>query len=160
MHVTVIGAGIVGVSAAAWLQKAGFKVTIVDSEPVGHGASFGNAGNVSPGAVVPYTLPGVLRSLPGWLLDPEGPLAVRPSALFEVLPWLLAAAKQSTAENALRTSRAMGALHGGTFEAYDALTLGTDAAGLIERPANSMFPKSPMAHRARSSREGCATKPA
>ncbi len=46
-HVTVIGAGIVGVSAAAWLQKAGFKVTIVDSEPVGHGASFGNAGNVT-----------------------------------------------------------------------------------------------------------------
>lgn len=132
-HVTVIGAGIVGVSAAAWLQKYGFTVTIVDSEPVGHGASFGNAGNVSPGAVVPYTLPGVLKSLPGWLLDPEGPLAVRPSALFEVLPWLLAAAKNSTAEAALRTSRAMAALHGQTFEAYDALTLGTDAAGLIER---------------------------
>lgn len=131
-HVTVIGAGIVGVSAVAWLQKAGFKVTIVDSEPVGHGASFGNAGNVSPGAVVPYTLPGVLRALPGWLLDPEGPLAVRPSALFEVLPWLLAAAKNSTTDAALKTSRAMHALHSGTLDAYDALTLGTDAAGLIE----------------------------
>src|SRR5688500_17707544 len=94
-HVTVIGAGIVGVSAAAWLLKSGFDVTLVDSEPVGHGASFGNAGNVSPGAVVPYILPGVLRSLPGWLTDPEGPLAVRPSALFEVLPWLFAAAKNS-----------------------------------------------------------------
>jgi len=132
-RVTVIGAGIVGVSATAWLQKSDFNVTLVDREPVGHGASFGNAGNVSPGAVVPYTLPGVLRALPGWLLDPEGPLAVRPSALFEVLPWLFAAAKNSTVEAALKTSRAMKALHGGTFEAYDALTLGTDAASLIER---------------------------
>ena len=132
-NVTVIGAGIVGVCAAAWLQKSGFEVTLVDSEPVGHGASFGNAGNLSPGAVVPYTLPGVLRALPGWLLDPEGPLAVRPSALFEVLPWLFAAARNSTAEAALKTSRAMKALHSGTFEAYDALIGGTDAAGLIER---------------------------
>ncbi|HYC48003.1 MAG TPA: FAD-dependent oxidoreductase [Burkholderiales bacterium] len=132
-HVTVIGAGIVGVCSAAWLQRRGFGITLVDPEPVGHGASFGNAGNVSPGAVVPYTLPGVLKSLPGWLLDPEGPLAVRPSALFKVLPWLLAAAKQSTTENALATSRAMKALHGGTFEAYEALTRGTDAATLIER---------------------------
>jgi D-amino-acid dehydrogenase len=132
-HVTVIGGGIVGVSAAAWLQKSGFSVTLIDSEPVGLGASFGNAGNISPGAVVPYTLPGVLRALPGWLLDPEGPLAVRPSALFEVLPWLFAAAKNSTAEAALKTSRAMKALHSGTFEAYDALTRGTDGAGLIER---------------------------
>lgn len=131
--VTVIGAGIVGVSAAAWLQKRGFDVTIVDADPVGKGASFGNAGNVSPAAVVPYTLPGVLKELPGWLLNPEGPLAVRASALFEVLPWLLSAAKHSTTEAALKTSRAMRELHRGTFDAYDALTLGTDAAGLIER---------------------------
>ncbi|HYI26293.1 MAG TPA: FAD-dependent oxidoreductase [Bradyrhizobium sp.] len=142
-HVTVIGAGIVGVCAAAWLQKSGFGVTLFDSEPVGHGASFGNAGNISPGAVVPYTLPGVMRALPGWLLDPEGPLAVRPSALFGVLPWLFAAAKNSTAEAALKTSRAMEALHSGTFEAYDAITRGTDAAGLIERSGQLYVSETP-----------------
>ena len=132
-QVTVVGAGIVGVSSAAWLQRAGFKVTLVDSGPVGEGASFGNAGNISPGAVVPYTIPGFLKEVPGWLFDPEGPLAVRPGYLFKVLPWLLAAVKSSTTEAALKASRAMRELHRGTFDAYDALTRNTEAAALIER---------------------------
>ena len=131
--VTIIGAGIVGVSSAAWLQTAGFSVTLVDSGPVGEGASFGNAGNISPGAVVPYLIPGVWKELPRWLLDPQGPLCVRPGSLFRVLPWLLAAAKASTSEAAMKTSHAMHALHRGTFDAYDALTRGTEAAALIER---------------------------
>jgi D-amino-acid dehydrogenase len=132
-RVTIVGAGIVGVSSAAWLQREGFDVTLVESGRVGEGASFGNAGNISPGAVVPYLIPGVFRQLPGWLLDREGPLSVRPGALFKVLPWLLAAAKSSGREAALKTSRAMHELHRGTFDAYNALTRGTDAAALIER---------------------------
>ncbi len=132
-EVTVVGAGIVGVSSAAWLQRAGFEVTLVDAGPVGEGASFGNAGNISPGAVVPYTIPGFLREVPGWLLDAEGPLAVRPGYLLKVLPWILAAVKSSQTETALKTSRAMRELHRGTFDAYDALTRNTEAAALIER---------------------------
>ena len=132
-HVTVVGAGIVGVSSALWLQKAGFEVTIVEAGEVGEGASFGNAGNISPGAVVPYLIPGVLREAPGWLLKSDGPLAVRPGYFLKVLPWLRAAVKASTKEEAFKTSSAMRALHGGTFEAYETLTRGTDAATLIER---------------------------
>ena len=130
--VTVVGAGIVGVSSALWLQRAGFKVTLVDSGPVGEGASFGNAGNISPGAVVPYLIPGILREAPGWLLNPEGPLAVRPGYFFKALPWLMTAVKSADEETALKTSRAMHALHSGTLEAYDTLTRGTEAEGLIE----------------------------
>ncbi len=132
-EVTVVGAGIVGVCSAAWLQRAGFKVTLVDAGPIGEGASFGNAGNISPGAVVPHTIPGFLKEVPGWLFDPEGPLAVRPGYFLKVMPWLLAAAKSSKTEAALKTSRAMSALHRGTFDAYDALTRNTEAAALIER---------------------------
>jgi D-amino-acid dehydrogenase len=130
--VTVVGAGIVGVSSALWLQRAGFKVTLIDSGAVGEGASFGNAGNISPGAVVPYLIPGIWREAPGWLLNPEGPLAVRPGYFLKALPWLMTAVKSATEEAALRTSRAMHALHGGTLEAYDTLTRGTEAEGLIE----------------------------
>lgn len=61
-HVTIIGGGIVGVCSALYLQRAGRKVTIVDSGPIGEGASFGNAGNISPGAVVPYLIPGIMKS--------------------------------------------------------------------------------------------------
>jgi D-amino-acid dehydrogenase len=117
--VTVIGAGIVGVASALWLQRTGFQVTIVEAGGIGEGASFGNAGNISPGAVVPYLIPGIWREAPGWLLDPEGPLAVRPGYFLKALPWLAAAVKSASAEAALATSRAMHALHGGTFEAYE-----------------------------------------
>lgn len=132
-HVMVIGGGIVGVCSAAYLQRAGFKVTIVDSGPIGEGASSGNAGNISPGAVVPYLIPGILREAPGWLFDPDGPLKVRPGYFLRVLPWFIAAARESKGDNALKSSRAMRELHGGTFEAYDELTRGTEAAALIER---------------------------
>ena len=131
--VTVVGAGVVGVCAALYLQRAGFQVTLVDAGGVGEGASFGNAGNISPGAVVPYLIPGVLREAPKWLFDPDGPLKVRPSYFPRALPWFLAAARKSGVEEALKSSRAMRDLHKGTFEAYAELTRGTAAESLIER---------------------------
>lgn len=131
-NVTVIGAGIVGVTSTLWLQRAGFQVTLIEAGGVGEGASFGNAGNISPGAVVPYLIPGIWREAPGWLLNPQGPLAVRPGYFLKVLPWLSRAVRSATEEEALATSRAMHALHGGTIEAYETLTKGTEAQGLIE----------------------------
>jgi D-amino-acid dehydrogenase len=131
-QVTIIGAGIVGVASTLWLQRAGFKATLIDAGAVGEGASFGNAGNISPGAVVPYLISGIWREAPGWLLDPDGPLAVRPGYFLKALPWLTAAVRSATEEAALATSRAMHALHGGTLQAYETLTRATEAEGLIE----------------------------
>ena len=130
--VAVIGAGIVGVCSTLWLQRAGFNVTLIDAGAVGEGASFGNAGNISPGAVVPYLIPGIWREAPGWLMNPEGPLAVRPAYFFKALPYLMRAVKSASEEAAWKTSRAMHALHGGTLDAYATLTRGTGAEGLIE----------------------------
>ena len=131
-QVTVVGAGIVGVCSAAWLQRAGFKVTVVDAGPIGEGASFGNAGNLSPGGVVPYMIPGFLKEVRGWL-DQKGPVAVRPGYFLKALPWMLTAVKSSRTEAALKTSRAMRELHHSTLDAYDILTRNTPAAALIER---------------------------
>ncbi|WP_341992008.1 FAD-dependent oxidoreductase [Azorhizobium sp. AG788] len=132
-HVTIVGAGIVGVCSALWLQRDGWAVTLVDSLPPGRGASFGNAGNISPGAVVPYSIPGSLRQVPGWLFDPTGPLSIRPGYLPRLLPWLFGWVRASRKEEALRISAAMHALHSESFEAYAQLTRGTDAEGLVER---------------------------
>jgi D-amino-acid dehydrogenase len=89
-HVTIAGAGIVGVSAAAFLQREGFSVTIVDKVAPGEGASYGNAGGVVVSNVVPSVHPGILLKLPGWLLNPTGPISVRLRHLPKSLPWLLA----------------------------------------------------------------------
>ena len=92
---TIIGAGIVGVSAAAFLQREGYKVTIVDRVPPGEGASFGNAGGLAFAEIVPTVHPHMLLKIPGWLIDPLGPLTIRWSYLPKALPWFLSLARNS-----------------------------------------------------------------
>lgn len=85
----VVGAGIVGVCTALMLQRRGFKVTIIDPNPPGEGASFGNAGCFNGSSIVPMSMPGNLTSVPKWLLDPMGPLSIRFSYLPTIMPWLV-----------------------------------------------------------------------
>jgi D-amino-acid dehydrogenase len=80
----VIGAGIVGSSCAWHLQKAGFNVSLVDDQAPGQVTSFGNAGCISPSSVLPFSYPGIIREVPGWLLNPDGALKIR----WRDLPWL------------------------------------------------------------------------
>lgn len=87
-EVTVIGAGIVGVCTASYLQRAGCKVRLIDAVAPGMSTSLGNAGGLSSGAFVPLSYPGILKQVPKWLTDPEGPLVVRPGYLPKALPWL------------------------------------------------------------------------
>ncbi|MFC3721957.1 NAD(P)/FAD-dependent oxidoreductase [Neoaquamicrobium sediminum] len=87
--VGVAGAGIVGVCTALMLQREGFKVTIIDPNPPGDGASFGNAGCFNASSIVPMSMPGMMSSLPKWLLDPMGPLSIRLSYLPRIAPWLV-----------------------------------------------------------------------
>ena len=85
-QVLVIGAGVVGLSTALYLQRTGLDVTVLDPLGPAGGASFGNAGMLSPDTATPIALPGMLRKVPGWLRDPLGPLAVRPSYFPRALP--------------------------------------------------------------------------
>jgi D-amino-acid dehydrogenase len=109
-HIAVIGAGIVGVSAAAFLQRHGFKVTVIDRVAPGMGCSFGNAGGVVAAAVTPTVHPGILKKIPGWLFDPLGPLTIRWSYLFKVLPWMLALGRQAMPDRVAAITRARAAL--------------------------------------------------
>ena len=86
--ITIIGAGVVGICCAYYLQRAGHKVTVVDRLEPGMAASFGNAGGLAIGAVVPLSVPGLAFKVPGWLLDPGAPLALRWSYLQRIAPWL------------------------------------------------------------------------
>jgi D-amino-acid dehydrogenase len=88
MHVTVIGAGVVGLASASCLQMQGHRVTLIDPRPPGEYCSFGNAGCFSRSSFVPLGLPGLWKSVPGWLLDPAGPLVIRWRYLPRIAPWL------------------------------------------------------------------------
>ena len=88
-HVTVVGAGIVGISCAIYLLREGHRVTVVDRNPPGEGCSQGNAGLFSSDSFIPLSTPGMLGQVPGWLLDPLGPLAIRWRHLPSMVPWLV-----------------------------------------------------------------------
>jgi len=108
--VGVVGAGIVGVCTALMLQRRGFKVSIIDHNPPGEGASFGNAGCFNGSSVVPMSMPGMIASVPRWLLDPLGPLSVRLNYLPTILPWLiqfLRAGQQSRVEEQAKALRSL-----------------------------------------------------
>ncbi len=87
-HTVVIGAGIVGVSTAIWLARAGKQVTLVDRLPPGEGTSHGNGGVLASCAVVPVTTPGLIHKAPGMLLNADFPLFLRWSYLPKLAPWL------------------------------------------------------------------------
>ena len=95
--VTVLGAGIVGICCALSLTERGFKVCLVDRDPPAEGASHGNAGSLSPWSCVPQSMPGLWKKVPGWMFDPEGPIALRWHYAPRFLPWavkFLKAARQ------------------------------------------------------------------
>ncbi len=88
VDIAIIGAGVIGLACAFELAEAGREVMLFDAAP-GRGASFGNAGGITPGWVAPTATPATLRALPRMLLDPQSPLVIRPSYLPRLLPWLL-----------------------------------------------------------------------
>jgi len=132
-NITVIGAGIVGMACAAYLQRDGHTVTVVTRDAPGEDCSYGNSGLLSPGSVVPPAVPGAWRNLPHWLLDPLGPLSIRWSYAPRLLPWLLRWLKACAEERAHEISRALAALHAPVFENYSPLLSDAGAAALIRR---------------------------
>lgn len=86
--VIVIGAGVVGLSAAIAAQGRGLSVVVLDREGPAAGASAGNAGAFAFTDILPLASPGILRKAPQWLLDPLGPLSVPPAYALRIAPWM------------------------------------------------------------------------
>ncbi len=87
-RVAVIGAGVVGLACASALQMRGHPVTVIDPRPPGEYCSLGNAGCFSRASFVPLGAPGMWKKVPGWLLDPKGPLSIPVGYMPRVAPWL------------------------------------------------------------------------
>lgn len=83
----VIGAGVIGLVTACRLQQQGQQVLLLDANGVGAGCSFGNAGHLATEQVFPLADASLLPKLPGFLLDPLGPLAIRPRYFGQALPF-------------------------------------------------------------------------
>ncbi len=83
----VIGAGVIGAAIALDLQRRGRRVILIDRDAPGRGASYGNMASIAVTEFMPASRPSVWRQIPGWLLDPEGPICVRPAHMPRLIPW-------------------------------------------------------------------------
>ena len=133
----VLGAGVTGLSTALYLQRSGHRVTVIDPLPPAGGTSYGNAGLISSDTAVPIALPGMLRKVPGWMFDREGPLVVRPSYFPRALPWLLRWIAASRMSRVLAISDAMRALHKDSLVCWREL-LGPDLYAELIRPVGQI----------------------
>ena len=88
-EVAIIGAGIIGISCAFFLQRDGHKITIYDPKEAGAAASFGNSGAINESSIMPSSTPGLIGRIPKMLADPESPLVVRWPYLLRLFPWLV-----------------------------------------------------------------------
>ena len=130
---TVLGAGVAGLSTALYLQRSGHQVMVIDPMPPAGGASYGNSGLISKDTAVPIALPGMLKKVPKWLTDREGPLVVHPSYFPTALPWLMKWIKASGMPHVLRISDAMRALHKDALDCWRELLGAENYADLIRQ---------------------------
>jgi D-amino-acid dehydrogenase len=87
--IVIIGAGIIGICAAAYLAEAGRSVTLIDRTGVCEETSSGNAAAFAFSDVLPLAHKGMIAQVPRWLTDPLGPLSIPPSYLPKLFPWLV-----------------------------------------------------------------------
>lgn len=103
----VLGAGIIGISAALHLQSRGRHVCVIDKELPGAGASIGNAGLIERSSVIPYAFPRQLGQLVRYALNREPDVRYAPNAIPGMAGWLIDYWKQSSPENLQRAVREM-----------------------------------------------------
>src|SRR5262249_5739800 len=128
----IVGGGIMGLSTAIWLLRAGQKVVLVDPGIVGRPASYGNAGVLAACSVAPVTMPGLISKGLMMALDPESPLFLRWSYLPRLAPWLAKYLSHATWNEAQRISRALAPLLRDTYAQHRALSDNTEAARWVK----------------------------
>jgi D-amino-acid dehydrogenase len=84
-EVLVLGAGVIGLSCAYFLAKAGREVTILDQSTPGSGASHGNCGTITPSHAPPLAKPGMVRQALTWMVQSDAPFYIRPR--FDPVLW-------------------------------------------------------------------------
>jgi D-amino-acid dehydrogenase len=131
--VGVIGAGMIGVATASFLQRAGHDVFIVEPGNPGEGTSFGNAGALNGSSVVPMSMPGTIRNVPRWLGDPMGPLVIRWSYLPVLAPWLIRFIRSGTPDKVRAQARALRSLLAPSIATLTPLMRDAGAEDLVKR---------------------------
>ncbi|NIC04900.1 NAD(P)/FAD-dependent oxidoreductase [Billgrantia bachuensis] len=126
-RVAVVGAGVVGMTAALALQQRGLSVTLLDTQGPGEGTSSGNAGFLATESIDPLSTPAMLRKAPRLWLDPHGAVALPLCYLPRLLPWLVRFVAAARPAQVTQGRQALAALNGAAVDAWRRCLAGTGA---------------------------------
>ena len=94
--VVIIGGGIIGLCSAYYLQQEGHNVTVIDKSDITKGASFVNAGFITPSHFIPLSAPGIITKGIKWMFNSSSPFYVKPRLDTDFLKWVWAFKKSAT----------------------------------------------------------------
>ncbi len=132
-HVSIVGAGIVGVCCALFLRLAGVPVTLFDRGEPGSGCSSGNAGLLGMDSCVPLAMPGAIRKIASMLRSVNGSLGVDASQIPAALPWFLHFAREGLSARVAANASALHALQRHLQRCYGELLQAAAAEDLVRR---------------------------
>lgn len=147
-EIAIIGAGVVGLAIAERLLAERREVILIDPNPPGSGASYGNAGTIADYATMPVGTPDVLRNLPSLLFDRNSPLSIRRAALPSLAPWLVRFARQSLPGAARRNAAAIAALLEGACPLWEGLAARIGGTDILQKRGCLYLYESKSAYRA------------
>ena len=135
---TVVGAGMVGVCCALYLQNEGYEVTVIDLNGPGEETSSGNLGGFGVASCPPAAMPGIIKKVPDMLFKETAPLKLRWGHVVTALPWFIRFIAQSSRSNVEANARARQSLLDKVHEAMDPLIAEAGAQDLMNS-AGLMF---------------------
>lgn len=143
--VAIIGAGIVGVSTAIWLQRDGHDVILIDKAGPGEGTSYGNGGILASCSIIPVTVPGLFLKAPRMLFDPKQPLFLKWGYLPKLMPWLVRYLGHANSASVKHRAAALYPIIGDSLADHEALSKGTGAEKWLV-PSDYLFVYNDKAH--------------
>jgi D-amino-acid dehydrogenase len=99
MKVTIIGGGIIGLSSALYLHKAGWEVTVLDKSDFSDNCSYGNCGYICPSHFIPLATPGIVKQGLKWMWNSKSPFYVQPRLDWNLVSWGLKFMRSATARH-------------------------------------------------------------
>lgn len=109
-QVVIIGGGIVGLSSAYYLHKAGYSVRVLDQGNLEDGCSFGNAGMIVPSHFIPLAAPGMVARGIRWMFNAQSPFYVRPRLSRDLISWGIRFYRSANRAHVERSMPALSAL--------------------------------------------------
>ena len=145
-HIAVVGAGIIGICSAYFLNKSGFKVTLIDKNEPGSMTSYGHACTFADYACIPVNSPDLFREIPSMLLRSDGPLAVDFLYTIKNLSWALKFLQNCTTKKVEYISNSLGNLLNNASTSYDEIFLDVDVTKYIKNEEAIYLYKNELAY--------------